>query len=306
MRSYFQSSRGASAGQPLSLVFDGCLPKVPGAEPQSGDEYPSNEEGGRLLGGLGSTSMSLDTILTPGSSSGSEDTVVLSAKSPLITISEDSEDPDNSNLQEVPHDSEASSDESDFQSPPSKRGKKKSGNSRSKTQTRYDRHRKFQTTQAAKLPWAEGIMATDGILHMVKCKVCSTIDRKLCVMAPKWDTLFKHDGKRTAKKDLPQFKVKAGEQYVATNCKHRKNLKLYAAKAPTTVLEQVNNCTTLEARKKRVQFATLFQLLSEGRPMLEFESRFSLYKFLNVPDLPAAHWCDTSGWAMASYMYRQV
>lgn len=55
-------------------------------------------------------------------------------------------------------------------------------------------------------------MATDGILHMVKCKVCSTIDRKLCVMAPKSNTLFKQDGKCVVKKDLPQFKVKAGEQ----------------------------------------------------------------------------------------------
>lgn len=46
-------------------------------------------------------------------------------------------------------------------------------------------------------------MATDGILHMVRCKVCSTIDHKPCVMAPKSDTLFKHDGKRIAKKDMP-------------------------------------------------------------------------------------------------------
>lgn len=33
MRLYFQSSRGARAGQPLSLVFDGSLPEVPGAKP---------------------------------------------------------------------------------------------------------------------------------------------------------------------------------------------------------------------------------------------------------------------------------
>lgn len=80
-------------------------------------------------------------------------------------------------------------------------------------------------------------MATDGILHMVKCKVCSVIDRKDCIMAPKSDTLFKHDGKRTAKKDLPQHKVKAGEHYIAMQCKHRRNVRLYASKPAATVLE---------------------------------------------------------------------
>jgi hypothetical protein len=90
-------------------------------------------------------------------------------------------------------------------------------------------------------------------------------------MAPKSDTLFKHDGKRIARKDLSLYKVKAGEHYIATQCKHRKNMRLYATKSPASVLEQVNQCTSLEARKKKVQFATLFQMLSDGRPMLEFE-----------------------------------
>jgi len=309
VKSYFQSSRGALGGQPLAFVFDGSMPEVPGAEPQSGEEYPSEEGSEGLLGRRRSTSRSRDTTITPGSSSGSGDTVVLSAKSPLITISEDSHEASDDQLVEVPEESDCSDDDSDFQSPPHKKGtavKTKAETARSRAQKRYDRHRKFQTLWAAKLPWAEGIMATDGILQMVRCKVCSSLDRKPCIMAPKSDTLFKHDGKRTAKKDMPQYKVKAGETYIATQCKHRKNLRLYAAKPPATVLEQLNNCTTVEARKKRVQFATLFQLLSDGRPMMEFESRQSLYKLLQVPDLPAAHWCDNSGWVMATYMYKQV
>lgn len=93
-------------------------------------------------------------------------------------------------------------------------------------------------------------MASDGILHMVSCKVCTTLERKPCIMVAKSDTLFKHDGKRVAKKDLPQFNVKAGEQYVATQCRHRKNLRLYSAWPPPTVLQQINHCTAMEARKK--------------------------------------------------------
>lgn len=92
-------------------------------------------------------------------------------------------------------------------------------------------------------------MAIDGTLHMVKCKVCTAVDRKPCVMAPKSDTLFKHDGKRTAKKDLPQFKVKVGEQYVAMQSKHQRNMKLFVAKAPSSIFEQINNYTSLEAKK---------------------------------------------------------
>jgi hypothetical protein len=54
---------------------------------------------------------------------------------------------------------------------------------------------------------------------------------------------------------------------------------------------------------QRVQLATLFQLLKDGRPMLEFENRFNIYEFLNVPDLPRVHWNDGAGWLMACHMY---
>jgi len=81
---------------------------------------------------------------------------------------------------------------------------------------------------------------------------------------------------------------------IASQCKHHKNLRLYVAKPRTTMLEQVNNYTSKEVRRKRVQFATLFQILSDGQLMLEYESHVSLYKFFAVQDMPAAHWCDTS------------
>jgi len=128
----------------------------------------------------------------------------------------------------------------------------------------------FQILWAVKLQCIEGVIATDGILYMVRCKVYSTLDRKLCIMAPKFN-MFKHSGKRTTKKNMLQYKVKARESYIATQCKHRKNLHLYAAKPPSPMLEQLNNCTTLEARKMRVQFGK-FHLLSDDCPMTKFES----------------------------------
>lgn len=184
MRSYFQSSRGAGARQCLLLVFHGSLPEVPSVKPNLQEEYPSHDNVGRLIGNMQTISVSLDTVCIPSSSSRSGDTVVFRAKSPLMTISEDCEEPNNSNLVEVPNNLEGSSDNSNFQSPLLKRGGtncSKSSTSPSNAQRRYDHHRKFQTIWATKLPWAEGIMATNGILHIVKCKVYSAIDRKPCV-----------------------------------------------------------------------------------------------------------------------------
>jgi hypothetical protein len=54
---------------------------------------------------------------------------------------------------------------------------------------------------------------------------------------------------------------------------------------------------------QRVQLATLFQLLSDGRPMVEFEARYKLYSFLTVPDLPLQHWSNGAGWLFACHMY---
>lgn len=130
MTLYFHSSRSVGAGHPLSLVLDDCMPDVLGAEPFSGEEYPSDDNVKGLIRNANTTSVFVDMRLMPNSSSGSGDTLVLSAKSPLITILEDSEEPDNSKLVEVPDDSEGSTDNSDFDSPPSKRSaasRKKSG-----------------------------------------------------------------------------------------------------------------------------------------------------------------------------------
>ena len=119
------------------------------------------------------------------------------------------------NLREIPYDSEDSEDDSIFENPPLKKKgvttRNKAQSSKSKEQKKYDRHRKFQTMWAAKLLWMEGIMASNDILQMVKCKVCSAFERKPYAMVPKSHTLFKHDRKRIAKKDMPQFKVKKGK-----------------------------------------------------------------------------------------------
>jgi hypothetical protein len=47
-------------------------------------------------------------------------------------------------------------------------------------------------------------------------------------------------------------------------------------------------------------------MLRDGRPMSEFESRFKVYDFLFVPDLPHVHWSDGARWLMADHMFDLV
>ncbi len=75
----------------------------------------------------------------------------------------------------------------------------------------YDHTRKFQLEWVVKLSWGEGVLIDDGKFNMVNCKVCTTINRKPCLLAPKWDTLMKHEGRRKAKKDFPKLKIMKGD-----------------------------------------------------------------------------------------------
>jgi hypothetical protein len=65
-----------------------------------------------------------------------------------------------------------------------------------KRRRNYDRTRKFQLEFQAKLPWAEGVLTEDGRLHMVKCRPCSVVEGMPKLLAPKYNTLLKHEGQR--------------------------------------------------------------------------------------------------------------
>jgi hypothetical protein len=123
---------------------------------------------------------------------------------------------------------------------------------------------------------------------------------KPLLLTPKWDTFMKHEGRRKANKDLLQLGVKAGEWYTNKTYKHKKNPGL------TTMLQQVNKNNHLESKRKKVQFATLFQILKDGHPMVKYEKKKVLYSFIGVPKNPKMYWLDSSSWIMVEFMYAQV
>jgi hypothetical protein len=52
-------------------------------------------------------------------------------------------------------------------------------------------------------------MGVDGCVHLVKCKVCSKVEHKNKLLAPKWDSLQKHTSQRKDEKNTRG--VKKGE-----------------------------------------------------------------------------------------------
>ncbi|KAG0574823.1 hypothetical protein KC19_VG294800 [Ceratodon purpureus] len=170
----------------------------------------------------------------------------------------------------------------------------------------YENHCKFQDSWVAKTPWAEMMVGTDGEYHSVKGIICLVVTDWVKLLAPKLDTILKHAGRRKAKKDLPHLGVKEGEFYVSENCKHAANTRLYRTRSKDSVELLVVKGMRGERARKKIQFAVIFHLLSQGRPMLEYEASHSLFKYLLVPGLPKLHWSDNSGWEMADAMLKQV
>ena len=70
-----------------------------------------------------------------------------------------------------------------------------------------------------------------------------------------------------------------------------------------SVLEQVNQNNLIEAERKCVQLATLFQVLSDGRPMAKFCSKLALYELLGVSNLPRVHWSTRAVWLIVEHMW---
>jgi hypothetical protein len=169
----------------------------------------------------------------------------------------------------------------------------------------YERSRVYQDIWAAKLPWVESVVGDDGKVHQVRCLVCTKIEGRNKLFVPKLDTLWKHGGRCKAHTDIPGVAMKR-EFYMALDCTHFKNEVLFLARGQDTVLEQIIAGTTLERKKKLVQFACVFILLRDGQPMADYSSMRDLMQFLSVPNCPLKHWAQSTGWGIAKCLHDSV
>jgi hypothetical protein len=91
-------------------------------------------------------------------------------------------------------------------------------NTKKATKAEWELKRMFQDIWTKKLPWAEAVMGFNGKLSMVKCKVCSFVEKKDKLFIPKFDGLHKHVGRQKATFAKPN--VKMGEYFMNLNIQH--------------------------------------------------------------------------------------
>jgi hypothetical protein len=84
----------------------------------------------------------------------------------------------------------------------------------------YDRNHKFQLEWQVKLPWAERLVFGDGSLYQVRCHTYSAVDGRDQIMAAKWNTLLKHEGRCKVKRDIHGRGIKKGDEYIVKSCRH--------------------------------------------------------------------------------------
>lgn len=63
---------------------------------------------------------------------------------------------------------------------------------KNKKQFEYDVQYKLQDIWATKYTWVENVVAKDGFICAMRCKVCTIIEHKDNIMIPKMDFLSKH------------------------------------------------------------------------------------------------------------------
>ena len=75
-----------------------------------------------------------------------------------------------------------------------------------------------------RLPWAESVLGRDGRVTQVRSKVCSEVEGRKKLLAPKINFLWKHAGRRRAFTSITS--VKNGDHYFLTTNQHVRNERL--------------------------------------------------------------------------------
>ncbi len=80
---------------------------------------------------------------------------------------------------------------------------------------------KFQDASTTDLPWEKSIVDENGLMQQLRCKICTFIERKEKLLAPKLDSLLKHVGHWKAK--VFMLGVDYGFHYFNKTLMHAKN-----------------------------------------------------------------------------------
>jgi hypothetical protein len=108
----------------------------------------------------------------------------------------------------------------------------------------------FQDVWSVKLPWVEFVVDEQGKVHLVKCKVCSKINGKDKMFAPKIESLQKHVGRKKALMVVLGV-CGVGEHYKSKDSVHVKNETwLYAIARKDSTFKQIYHVIVGQRKKK--------------------------------------------------------
>jgi hypothetical protein len=123
--------------------------------------------------------------------------------------------------------------------------------------------------------------------------------------------------------NLPKLGMKKGGKYIAKDCAHLKNMKLYAQRGSKSILAEVNNLMG-EGNPKMVPMKTLFHVsclmfnyeslyelfasfrVPNNPTMFNYESLYELFASFRVPNNPTMHWSNFARWVFVEFMCTQV
>jgi hypothetical protein len=151
--------------------------------------------------------------------------------------------------------------------------------------------RRWQEVWSARFTRAEGEFDNFGNLTGVVYVIYNKIEGRKKIIVSKGDNLEKHEGKRLCvHAGVPYLDLEVGDIFTKKDCKHLKNQELWFTRqnAPT-VYKQLLRSLHSENMRKGVQFSTLFQILSHGRPVVDYCESQHLLRYLNVKNVPKKH-----------------
>ena len=145
----------------------------------------------------------------------------------------------------------------------------------------------------------------------IECKseICSWKLGRDQKMQLKYDTIEKHYGKAYVKIVDEDGTVRK-KQIIKdeTKCFHKKyEIEYNKMMEEKKIEDQIGGTITMQYRKvkentlatKCLQFAIVFYLLKQGRPITDFYDHKTLFELAGVQHLPCTHCSDKSGWEIA-------
>ena len=185
--------------------------------------------------------------------------------------------------------------------------------SRKRKKGQWDIGRQFQSDWVSKFPYIEPIPPeneneTSG---EVKCSSCSWKLGRTVRLQMKIDTIEKHCGK-LYDKEVVNGEVKNIVRWKsADQCRHKQYEIEYnkflsnrrkLEESGGTITSQFGKMMEANLLSKTLQLSTVFYILSNGRPMIDYPKMSEYVSFINAPNYSSSHWSMTSGWEWAQYL----